>query len=230
MVDTKVLIGIPTEEYGRRADFYDYFNLLQKPANTMVMFSHDRSPAHNRNIIVEQALIHECTHVLFVDDDMAFKSDALYQLLAHDKDIITGLYLRRDYPHQPLAFDFMDDDGKCLYMYLNDNDNGLKPIVAAGLGFCLIKTEVFKKMEKPYFRLGELESDQWCDDIGFFHRVKTTTDVKSFVDLDCKVGHIGTLIIWPSYEKNMWLTGYDTNGKGMISTPQIHPYKVYAKE
>lgn len=230
MVNQKVLIGVPTEEYSRRADFYDYLNLLEKPPNTMQLMAHDRSPAHNRNIIVEQALIHDCSHVLFIDDDQTPKSDALMQLLEHNVDIVSGLYLRRDYPHQPLIFDVANDDGAALYVYLNGDESRLKKIVAAGLGFCLIKTSVFQKLTKPYFRLGELASDQWCDDIGFFKRVREA-NIQSYCDMECRVGHIGTMIIWPNKVDGAWYTGYDTGGNGgMLNTPQVNPQVKHVKD
>lgn len=226
MVDYKVLIGIPTGEYARRADFFDYFNNLTKPNNTVIMFCHDRSPAHSRNLIIEQALIHECTHILFIDDDMAFKANALNMLLEHDANIISGLYLTRSYPHQPLIFDYADDDGKCLFSYLDGNESRLKEIVACGLGFCLIRTEVFRMIEKPWIRLGELDPEQWCDDIGFFKRVREA-GFKIYCDMECQIGHIGTMIVWPNKVDGKWFTGYDTSGKGMINTPQINPDVVY---
>lgn len=229
MVDNKVLIGIPTEEYGRRADFYDYLNLLEKPAGSMMLLAHDRSPAHNRNIIVEEALKHNCTHVLFVDDDQTPRAGALLQLLEHDVDIVSGLYLRREYPHQPLIFDVADDSGACLYTYLMGDEPRLKKIVAAGLGFCLIKTSVFSRLEKPWFRLGELGPDQWCDDIGFFKRVREA-DIDIYCDTECRVGHIGTMIIWPNLQDGKWYTGYDTGYKnGMLNTPQVNPEVKYTK-
>src|SRR5688572_5624514 len=114
MVESKVLVGIVTGEYARRADFYDYYNLLEKPENCMVLLCHDRSPAKGRNLVIEAALEHNCSHVLFIDDDMAFKSHALMQLLEHDVDIVSGLYFSRSFPHQPLIFDVADESGACL--------------------------------------------------------------------------------------------------------------------
>ena len=64
----RIMLGIPTGEYGRRADFYDYFSALDKPNGTVVMFSHGQSPAKNRNLIIEEAIKNDCTHVMFIDD------------------------------------------------------------------------------------------------------------------------------------------------------------------
>lgn len=222
MVDHKVMVGVITQEYSRRADFYDYFYLLKKPENGMVIFCHDRSPAKARNLIIEAALEHKCTHILFIDDDMVFDPDSLYKLLSHDKDIVTGLYLTRSYPHQPLIFDIADDTGACLYAYLSPEDSLLREIVAAGFGFLLVKTSIFEKMEKPYVRLGELDSEQWCDDIGFFNRVRKA-GIRSYCDMDCCLGHIGTVIVRPEKTPNGWVTSYDTGGSGKVATPQFNP-------
>lgn len=227
MVRNKVLIAVTTGEYARRADFYDYFHLLKKPENSMVLFCHDRSPAHGRNMVIDAALEQGCTHILIIDDDMAYKPEALNQLLEHDVDIVSGLYLSRAYPHQPMIFDIADDEGAAFPMFLMDNNIRLRPIVAAGFGFLLIKTSVFKLLEKPYVRLGELNKEEWCDDIGFFKRIREAK-IQSYVDMKCCVGHMGTMIIWPNEKDGIWYSGYDTGGTGAINTPQIAPKPEYA--
>lgn len=228
MARTKVLISVTTGEYARRADFYDYFHLLKKPENSMVLFCHDRSPAHGRNMIIDAAREQKCTHVLFIDDDMAYKPNALEQLLENaDRDIVSGLYLSRAYPHQPVVFDLADDGGAAFPMYLLPGDiQRLKPIVAAGFGFLLVSMRVFEGLEKPYVRLGELNKEEWCDDIGFFKRVREA-GFKAYVDTECCVGHMGTMIIWPNYKDGQWHSGYDTGGTGAINTPQIIPNAEY---
>ena len=214
------MVGIITEHYARRADFYDYVNLLEKPEG-FTIYVHERSPARGRNIIIDEAIKHNCTHILFIDDDQAFEPRALKQLLKHDVDIVSGLYLSRAYPHTPLIFDVADDEGACLPVYLDPNDNGLKEIVAAGFGFLLVKTSIFEKLEKPYVRLGELDPEQWSDDIGFFKRVREA-GIKSHCDMNCWVGHLGGMIVWPHKENGVWYTSYDTGGAGRINTPQMN--------
>ena len=224
MVSNKTLIGVTTGEYARRADFYDYYNLIEKPEGAYVSFSHDRSPAHGRNVLIQLAIDKGFTHILLIDDDMAYPPSALIKLLDHDVDIVSGLYLSRAYPHSPLAFDIADDDGSAFPMYLvPDITARLRPIVAAGLGFLLCKTEIFAKLEKPYIRLGELDPEQWCDDIGFFKRVREA-GIQSYVDTEVRVGHMGTMIIWPTLdEKGKWNSMYDTSGQGGVNIPQFLP-------
>jgi hypothetical protein len=221
---TRIMIGVSTGEYARRADFYDYYNQMEKE-NCYAMFAHDRSPACARNQIIKTALENNCTHVLFIDDDMAYKPDAMWRLVEHDKDIVSGLYLGRAYPHQPMIFSDADETGAAFFAYLEGKPR-LIEIKAAGLGFLLVKTDVFKALEKPWVRLGELDSEQWCDDIGFFKRVREA-GFKIYADLSVMVGHIGTCIIWPNYKEDKWFTGYDTDGRSVLNTPQIIPEFAY---
>lgn len=218
----KVLIGVPTAEVARRADFYDYYNMLEKPANSIATFAHGQSPARNRNLIIRQALDHDCTHVLFLDDDIAFHPTMLMQLLAHNLDIVSGLYLMRNYPHQPIIFQSADSEGRCLHRWLEDGMEGLIEIVACGLGAVLIKTEVFRKMEEPWIRLGELEKDHWCDDIGFFRRVREV-GFKIHCDLSVLVGHNAHVTLWPSRIEGKWKTVYNSYGTGQVTIDQPVP-------
>lgn len=216
--DNKIMIGIPTAEYSRRADFYDWLDNLELPANTIKIKVHGQSIAENRNRVVEQALIHNCSHIFYLDDDVICKPDTVYRLLAHDKDIVCALQLNRCFPHLPLIFgDWMEDVRKFKQWSVSElNGGGLWPIKAAGLGAALIKTEVFKKLEAPWFRLGEINKFSLTEDTGFFLRANQV-GVESYCDLDCTVGHISSMIIRPIRREVGWTVDYDTNGKGTVS-------------
>lgn len=219
----KIVIGLPTAEMARRADFYDYFNQIMRPEGTYIVSTHGQSPARGRNIIIEDALNNNATHVFFIDDDVLIPSDALMKLLNHNKDIVTGLYLMRNFPHRPIIFNKAEANGSCHHHFLNGNGNDLIEIVAAGLGCCLIKTEVFKKLEKPWVRLGQLEMDHWCDDIDFFRRARDA-GFKSYCDTTIKAGHISTVTLWPHQQDGNWFTAYDSGGpnKPIIPAPKSY--------
>ena len=216
----RIMLGIPTGEYGRRADFYDYFSALDKPNGTVVMFSHGQSPAKNRNLIIEEAIKNDCTHVMFIDDDMAFEPDSMMKLAEHsDLDVVFGLYLLRNFPHYPVIFDEAHSDGKCKFMFLTPDKEGLVEVVNGGTGFVLIKTDVFKAMEKPWFRLGEIIKDEWCDDVGFFNRVRQT-GFKMYCDLAVRAGHMMHVTLWPLRDEGNWFSTYITNTGDTIKFPQ----------
>lgn len=223
MGEPKVLIAVPTAEMARRADFYDYLNMMQRPNNCMGTFAHGASPAKNRNIMIQLALDNDCTHVLFIDDDMAVPPDGLLKLLAHDKDIVGGLYLLRNYPHFPLMFDEYWEDGRCQYAFLSPDKTGLQRVVNTGLGFCLIKTEVFKTIGEPWITLGQLDKDGWGDDIHFFNRCRET-GFEMYVDCDVRCGHIMSAIISPHLaEDGKWYTLYNTGSVESFQVPQLVP-------
>jgi len=217
-VDTKVLIGLSTGDNIRRAEFLPSFIGLERPPNCFTSTVHGQSPAKARNILIQQAVDNECTHIFLMDDDMILPADTLKKLLKHDKDIVTGLYLLRGFPYRPALFDKAYDNGKCKHTSLTPDMKGLVPAVNCGLGCVLIKTRVFRELIKPWVRLGEVESDQWCDDIGFFNRCRKA-GFRIWCDLDCPCGHMTNITIWPEKHNGVWYTNYK-HALGDIRIPQ----------
>lgn len=215
---SKIFIAVPTADIARQAHFYDYFNMLEVPLGTIKAFAHGQSPARNRNVMIQQALAYNCTHILFIDDDTCPPPDIISKLLAHNKSIVTGLYLMRSFPHQPIIFEKTYANGECLHRFLQDDEEGLIEVSSCGLGAALIKIEVFKELEQPWIRLGEVESDHWCDDIGFFKRAKDA-GYRIFCDLSVKVGHMQQVTLWPVYKDGKWYTSYDTRGISQVTFP-----------
>lgn len=203
----KVLIGLSTGEHVRNASFIPSFIGLQRPDGSFTMTSHGQSPAVSRNTIIKSALDNNCSHIFFMDDDMIFPPDTLLKLIEHDKDIVTALYLLRSFPHRPALFDKAYDNGRCKFTFLEKGMNGLVKGVNCGLGAVLIKTSIFKDLEEPYVRLGEIEKDGWCDDVGFFNRCRQA-GFEIWCDLNAPVGHMANVIIWPENLDGEWFTNY----------------------
>ncbi len=207
-MSVKILVALITGENIRQASFLPSFLSLQRPDNSLTSTVHGQSPAASRNTVIRQALDNNCTHVFFMDDDMVFPPDTLIKLLSHDKHIVTALYLMRAFPHRPVFFDQAYDNGKCKFTPLVKGLSGLIKGVNAGFGAVLIKIEVFKAMEEPWVRLGEIDKDNWCDDVGFFNRARAAGFDEVWCDLDAPVGHMTTLTIWPENLDGEWLTNY----------------------
>lgn len=231
----KVMIGVSTAGYLRNASFLEYFAAVQRPVDSIGAFVHGQSPARGRNHLFQLALEQECTHILLLDDDVCPPADIIARLMRHDKDIVTGVLLKRDFPHTPILFHTSLPDGKCGVQFLNElSEEGLIPIKNCGLGCVLIKTEVLKKLlpfnvkqtdataPPAWVTLGEAVPDHWCDDTVFFNRC-TELGIEMFCDLSVKVGHMGQVTIWPRYEDGKWLTVYDVGGKDNIKFPVVIP-------
>ena len=217
--DAKILMCIPTVEMARRADFYDYIDALQKTKHTAKVAPHGQSPARNRNIAIQEGLKNGFDYMFFIDDDVMLRPDSMRRLYEHDVDIVTALYYMRNFPHTPIIFNHVDEIGRAATHYLQPSDSGLIEILGAGLGACLIKMDVFRKVQAPWVRLGELEPDHWCDDLGFFRRCRDA-GFKLYCDLDVRAGHVASAIVWPNYLNGRWVTTYDTYGIGSVSFPQ----------
>lgn len=216
-MEKKVLVGLSTGEHVRNANFIPSFLGLDRPSNSLIITVHGQSPATARNTIIKQGLENKCTHIFFMDDDMILPSDTLMKLLVHDKPIVSALYLLRSFPHRPAFFDKAYENGRCKFTFLDKDMKGLVKGVNCGLGAVLISAEVFKDLEEPYVRLGEIEKDGWCDDVGFFNRCREA-GYDIWCDLDAPVGHLANVTIWPEIYNGEWFTNYKhPNGNVRIS-------------
>ena len=90
------------------------------------------------------------THWLFVDSDISYTADNIVQLLAHDKDIVSGAYVSKSNPDNFEA-GITDSYGRNL-SYVSKASTGLNKVDGyVGLGFMLVKIEALEKMEYPWF-------------------------------------------------------------------------------
>lgn len=105
-----------------------------------------------RNQIANHAIVNGFDYLLFIDSDMVFPADGLKKLMAHDKDIVGGLYFGRRGKHEPIAYKEVTprgwfDNPSCTPI---DKFQGLQEVQGMGLGFCLIKVDALKKIVKRY--------------------------------------------------------------------------------
>lgn len=223
-MDKKVLIALTTSEVIRKSIAISYFLNLDKPLefNPAITTVHGQSPAEARNHIFKMALDNNFTHVLLCDDDMAFPPDTLTRLMAHDKDVVTGLYLKRDFPHIPCLFDDVaGDEGYCKFMLLTGDNVPKEELIRVtnmGFGAVLIKTAIFDKLteyEPFWVTLGEIQKDGWCDDVAFFNKCRKA-GVELYCDMSLQVGHMTTVTIFPKYVNGTWYTEYQSPTGGCL--------------
>lgn len=223
-MDQKVLIGIPTGREVRRPEFYDHFNMIQRPPGTLCEFVHGPSIANNRNILIKSAITNSCSHIFMLDDDTVCNPDIVFQLLKHDKDIVTALQVGKSFPHRPYLFDMILENHTFRYYKLNSVDKGLIPIKGAGFGAILIKTDVFIRLEEPWIRFNPHLPDQLGEDLYFFEQLHNF-GIKAYCDLDCITTHYAHVGIRVVKTDKGWNVVYDTAGEGMVNylhTEQEH--------
>lgn len=147
--------------------------------------------AENRTYSAVQAVNNGSKYLFFVDDDMTFEEDYLDKLLAHDKDIVGGVYSSRMEDSPRLVYRSMDDVVDLRTTELTE----LTKVIAKGTALMLIKTKVFS-MPRPWFHFSynELgmcsEGEDW-----FFCKKAGEYGFETWVDPTLKNGHLGDIIL-----------------------------------
>lgn len=147
----KILIAIPTNKNIEVETFKSIYDLeIPDGYTTEFQFFWGYQIDQIRNLIADWAKRYD--YLMSVDSDIVLPKDTLKKMLAADKDIISGLYIQR-IPNTHTLEVYMDTPGggniNIPYEYINGR--GIVEIAACGMGCCLIKSEVFRKMEYPHF-------------------------------------------------------------------------------
>lgn len=163
-----------------------------------------------RNNAAKIALETQADYLMFIDDDVLIPNNTLDLLLKADKDIVAGLVVIRGMPFNNMAFKFDDPNHLVYYndlplvrpcngeekhiMYdIKCDDCHLTPLEelvkvdAVGFSCCLIKTDVLKVLEPPYFITGVNHTE----DIYFCMKTKELTpEPEIFLHTGIECGHL----------------------------------------
>ena len=188
--EVRLGIGIPNNFPYIPSAFFDSFIMMDKPPFVFIRSSATHDLAGLRNQIVEQALAHDCTHLIMMDTDQTFQADTIPRLLAHRKPIVGCMICRRYPPFEPLLF--TGEIGR--YTRTEGWTEGdLVEVDATGTGCIMFDMQVFRKMPRPWFKFRHLETGEGIgEDIGFCHDLKEA-GYKIFVDTSIQCGHLTTL-------------------------------------
>ena len=213
MTDTltlpKVLVGAPCGKQPVFRDFFlAFYTALVPDARSSNMIAAGGSVPKNLNLLVDEAVRQECTHLFIVEDDSVFEADTILRLLAHDKPVVAGLCRQRNPPFLPYVYAGIDlEQGTMSWRTLMPKDTGLigpaDGVVATGMGGILINMAVFTKLERPYFRhyfIGERECGQ---DI-VFARSLIDAGIEVWCDLDVTIWHMTQCVIGSVREADGW--------------------------
>lgn len=174
------------------------FMELECPHEKMFIMAGDGyTISENRNYIAIQAIKNNCDYVLSIDDDQIFPPDTLTRLLKHDVDIVACKINAKVFPIQHHV-QLLDESHLTLQdrmMGKIETPEELFECKAIGTGVILIKTEVFKKIELPWFStethengMTKMGEDYW------FCRQARNAGYKIYCDPTLQIGHIGHYI------------------------------------
>jgi hypothetical protein len=104
--------------------------------------------AETRNAIVDQVLTYDqrqkVSHILWVDDDVLVQPGCLLELLHFDRDIASGVYFSKVAGHGSQPLIFPSEYGGADHFRPNE----VYETWGHGMGLCLIKTDVYKRMHR----------------------------------------------------------------------------------
>lgn len=132
-------------------------------------------------------------YIMFIDSDTYFKPNLLDKLIESNKDIVSGLYFSRVFPYNPMMY----KEGKEQLEIIHDfKINDLIEVDSFGLGCCLIKTEVFKNLEIPYFKfeIEKGESLKYISEDHYFCKKLKAKGYKLYANTGVLCMHIGAEI------------------------------------
>jgi hypothetical protein len=197
-------IGLIAPDTSRYTMFWISFNSLERPVNTMPAWSITSDRILGRNSCVEQALDMGAEWLFFVDDDHVFGPRLLKRLLSHNVPVVGALYLQRQMPFLPIAYSHKDENN--IYHNVDLHNHGpddLIEVAAVGTGGMLIRSEVLRAMEKPWFEHGRASEDLiFCD------AVYELGLGPVYCDLGARMGHIQPAALWPTHDGEGWQAGF----------------------
>lgn len=192
----KIAILVPTRDLVHSYFSYSLTQLVkfstQMGLDVYTFFDSSTILLNQRNNLVNMALDLGADYMLWLDSDMLFPTTTLSRLLSHNKDIVGCNYMKRSLPLKPTAYLDTTDWNTALPL---DTTDDLVEVEAMGMGCVLMKTEVFTKLEKPYFKFTyDIDTDDYLgEDFNLFKDLNVH-NYKVYVDtnLSREINHLGT--------------------------------------
>lgn len=216
----KVLVGIPLKGHTPPQSYHDRMLMWKYMGNMEVNdFHNKKNPRYvfelgaigeimvqyARERLAEGALADGCDYLFMVDDDMLCPPDLFYKLAAHDKDIVAALAFTRNPDHKPVIYETVEgvDPVTASYGFTrfvnNYPRNTLVECDAVGFGAVLIKTDVLRKVKKPWF----FGMESTGEDITFCVKAKKA-GFRVWMDTSIKLGHLGSPAIITEEYSDAW--------------------------
>ena len=181
-----ILLSIPT--FGNiDVELFANLQLMHVPIHHSIVWHLPQNlPVDEaRTLAAETAIKDRCKYVLFRDYDVLAPPNALNVIMARDVDVIGAPYLSKQKPPWPLII----KDGAPTWAWKYGDVVKCDRI---GMGFTLIKTEVFERLPKPWFRTSHCENPEfglnapavqsYTEDIFFCERISDELGIKPHAD------------------------------------------------
>lgn len=205
----KVMIGIPSNRDLKKEFVAQLLRLGQKVGINNLFMMQNAMINQCRDALVQVAVQKGFDYIMWLDDDMIVPDDVIERLMAHNKDIVSGLYFGRK-NFRPLLFDITpedDENGDVVYSIKNHTDypqSGLFLVDGVGFGCVLTKVEALKKIWNcPDEGIGKTCFDfigGVGEDLSFGIRCQRL-GIQTWVDPTVKCGHLSEFVVTEEHWK-----------------------------
>ena len=239
----KILIGVPilawTHEFA--TSFLNFWTDLMTCKYKGLKFHVGyefmyRKPVHMaEEQLAEHAINSGCTHLLLMDDDIYdVTSKDFVTLLQADKDVVSGIMHASGFPYAMCAFRRFDTNQKVadqpilrgparLYEIPPEQRVGLQKVDLIPFCFTMIKTDVFKKLRKPWFTCNtQAPTDSWFAD------TMLSKGMEYYAHFDVWLNHRG--VTKNNMQKWVELSMIDNQAKGSTSIVTLTPEEMQRHE
>ena len=191
----RVSIVVPTRDMVHSGFAFSLTQLIKTSESagieTFLFFNSGSVLLNQREKLVTSSLEVESDYILWLDSDMTFPSTTLLRLLTHEKDIVGCNYMKRSNPQTPVAYKKIGDWDSWVSL---DEEEELVRVEGVGMGCILIKTDLFKKINKPFFEFtyNKITDDWLGEDFNLFSKFSNIgKNIYIDTDLSRKIGHLG---------------------------------------
>jgi hypothetical protein len=226
-----VLLALISREIPRFTNCFTSIINMEKPPNSDYAVHTGYSTPQGWNSMAHALLASTHEYLMTLNDDHIYPPDTITRLMARQKDVITGLYLLRQYPFEPVIYDYLDDLGRMGHHYLQPNESGLIKIKVCGDGALLTHRSVFEKLPKweymgqsGWYQLNGPPSppDQINCDVLFCERLRNA-GYEIWCDLDVRVAHIACVPIVAALDNGAWVSRMLQGNGGGIDVAAATP-------
>jgi len=189
----KILIGIPTANNIEATTFKSIYDLII-PDGYEVDFQYffGYQVDQVRNLIADW-VTKGYDYLFSVDSDISFSRDTLAKLLAHDKDVVCGLYIQRiPGTHTLEVYESIPNGGMTNIPVEKLSPNRLYEIAGCGFGCTLVKKKVIVDIGYPQFQYFSAidHKDTISEDVTFCTKA-TAKGFKIWADTSILCHHTG---------------------------------------
>lgn len=218
-----ILVAIPTSKYIEPDTFKSIFDLRVPDGYKLdFQYFYGYQIDQIRNLIADWGKRYD--YLFCVDSDIVLPYDCIEKMLSADKDIISGLYIQRIPGRQILEIYKDAENGVTNHQFEDVKDLGIFQIASCGMGCCLIKSEVLRKLEYPHFVYKSALSHAYTfsEDIYFCCKAREA-GFTVWADATIRCEHIGqTRFLLPEIETPAPKQDYVTEVANMDLLPVAH--------